>query len=142
MMLVDANVLIYAVNSEAAHHDESKSWLDGSLSGGEPVGFAWIVLLAFWRIVTHPTLFASPLDTESAGAIIEGWLSQPTALIAQPTPRHLSLLRGLLGTEGTGANLVNDAHLGALALEHGATIVSFDTDFARFGGVRHRRPKP
>jgi hypothetical protein len=140
MNIVDANVLIYAVNSESAFHRQSKSWLDRALGESEPVGFAWLVLLAFWRIVTHPSVFAEPIDTETAGTIVETWLSQPAALVVQPTLRHLALLQGLLAPTGTGANLVNDAHLAALSLEHGATIVSYDADFSRFPGIRLQRP--
>jgi hypothetical protein len=140
MMIVDANALLYAVNSDVAWHDESKSWLDRALVGTEPVGFAWLVLLAFWRVATHPAVFASPLDVEVAAEIIEAWINQPAAVIVQPTARHFSVLSGLLGTSGAGANLVNDAHLAALALEYGASIITFDSDFARFAGVRHRRP--
>lgn len=140
MKIVDANALLYAVNADAAHHGEAKGWLDDALTGAEPLGFAWIVLLAFWRVSTHPSVFASPLDVETAGTIIEAWLGQPASVVVQPTPRHLSLLHGLLASNGSGANLVNDAHLAALALEHGATVVTFDSDFSRFEGVRHQRP--
>jgi uncharacterized protein len=139
-MVVDANVLIYAVNSEAVFHEDSKYWLDNALVGGEPVGFSWLVLLAFWRIVTHPSLFAKPLEVESAGSIVEAWVGQPAALILQPTPRHLPILQGLLAGSGAGANLVNDAHLAALAVEHGASVVSYDSDLSRFVGVRTQRP--
>lgn len=140
MNLVDANVLIYAINSEAAHHEEAKRWLDGALVESEAVGFSWIALLAFWRITTHPAVFDQPIDNATAGGIVEAWLDQPAALIVQPTARHLSIIGGLLGSEGSGGNLVSDAHLAALAVEHGATVISFDADFARFRGVSHRRP--
>jgi toxin-antitoxin system PIN domain toxin len=138
--IVDANVLLYAVNSDAAHHEQARAWLDGALVGAETVGFAWVVLLAFWRIATNSSVFAHPLTTDTARAVIEAWLDQAAAVIVEPTPRHLPLLRGLLDEVGTAANLVNDAHLAAIALEHGATIVSFDRDFGRFIGVRHSLP--
>jgi toxin-antitoxin system PIN domain toxin len=140
MMLVDANALIYAVNSDSSWYDDSKAWLDSALVGSEPLGFSWLVILAFWRLSTHPSVFAEPLDVGTAGSIIEAWLSQPAARVIQPTPRHLSVLSGLLTSSGSGANLVNDAHLAALAVEHNATVMTFDSDFARFAGVRHRRP--
>lgn len=139
-MLVDANVLLYAVNSDSAWHEESKNWLDEALGGTEPVGFAWVVLLAFLRLSTHQTVLEHPLEIEVAVPIVEGWLGQPAAVVVQPSARHVTLLGGLLSGVGTAANLVNDAHLGALALEHNATVITFDTDFSRFQGVRSRRP--
>jgi hypothetical protein len=138
--VVDANVLLYAVNPDAPLHERAQTWLDGALSGTETVGFAWSVLLAFLRIGTNSAVFARPLTVEEAIGIVELWLGQPAAVVVDPTPRHLAVLRGLLESTGTAANLVNDAHLAALALEHGAEIVSFDRDFQRFGGVRSSLP--
>ena len=140
MKIVDANVLIYAVNEDSPNHAQARSWLDDALQGAEPVGFAWSVLLAFLRLTTRSGLFPRPLGLDDAARVIEGWLSQPMAVVVEPTRRHLALLRGLLAGTGTAANLVGDAHLAALALEHGATICSFDADFDRFPGVRWRRP--
>lgn len=140
MQLVDANVLLYAVNAEAAHHASARAWLDRALSGQEPVGFAWVVLLAFVRIATRSGAFPQPLHADDAVGVVELWLEQPAATVVEPTPRHAALLRGLLDEAGIGGNLVNDAHLAALALEHGAEIVSFDRDFGRFAGVRARLP--
>lgn len=140
MKLVDANVLLYAVNEDAPHHETAHSWLDGAVRGREAIGFAWIVLLAFLRLTTRPSLFPRPLTLDEAAGVVEGWLDAPPAVVVDPTERHLSLLRGLLGGVGTAANLVNDAHLATLALEHGAEIVSFDRDFERFEGVRWRSP--
>lgn len=140
MQLVDANVLLYAVDRDVPHHDTARGWLDHALAGVEPVGFAWVVLLAFLRLATHPNVFPEPLSVEEATGVVERWLSQPPAVVVQPTGRHLPLLRGLLNDSGAAANLVNDAHLAALALEYGAEIVSFDRDVARFAGVRSRLP--
>lgn len=92
------------------------------------------------RLSTRSGLFPRPLRLDEATRVVEVWLGQPATVIVQPTERHLSLLGGLLGTAGTAANLVNDAHLATLALEHGAEIVSFDRDFERFEGVRWRSP--
>ena len=136
MKIVDANVLLYAVNRDASHHDVARSWLDDALSGREAVAFAWVVLLAFLRLGTSSRVFPKPLPVEGATAVVEFWLDQPASVIVHPTNRHLSLLRGLLHTAGTAANLVSDAHLAVLALEHGAEVVSFDRDFQRFDGVR------
>lgn len=140
MKLVDANVLLYAVNEDAPHHVAARSWLDGASTATEALGFAWIVLLAFLRLSTRSSLFSRPLTLNEATGIVELWLGQPAAVLVQPSERHLSLLRGLLATAGTAGNLVNDAHLAALALEHGAEVVSFDRDFQRFEGVRWSAP--
>jgi toxin-antitoxin system PIN domain toxin len=140
VQLVDANVLLYAVNAESAHHLAARGWLDRALVGQEPVGFAWVVLLAFLRLATRTGVFSRPLGADDALNVVELWLEQPAATVVEPTPRHAALLRGLLDEVGVGGNLVNDAHLAALALEHGAEIVSFDRDFGRFAGVRARQP--
>jgi toxin-antitoxin system PIN domain toxin len=138
--IVDANVLIYAVNGSAEHHPSARRWLDDALSGREPVGFSWTVLLAFLRITTHPAIFPSPLSTREAVAVVRAWLAQPVSLVVEPTLRHVDVLAGLLAEAGTAANLVNDAHLAALALEHDAVLVSFDSDFGRFAGLRREVP--
>lgn len=136
MIIVDANVLIYAVNRDSKQHAAAHAWLDGALSSGEGVGFSWTVLLAFLRLSTNPSVFAEPLTDEQAAQCVESWLAQPAAVVVSPTSRHLGILRGLLRDAGTAANLVNDAHLAALAIEHSARIASFDRDFHRFEGVR------
>lgn len=140
MKVVDANVLLYAVNEDAPPHQRARTWLDDALSGSEPIGFAWVVVLAFVRLSTRAGLFPRPLAFDVAADIIAEWLAQPAAVVIHPTSRHLSLLRGFLSTVGTAANLVNDTHLATLALEHDAEVTSFDTDFARFTGVRWRSP--
>jgi hypothetical protein len=138
--IVDANVLLYAVNTAAPRHAAARSWLDGALAGREPVGFAWTVLLAFLRLTTHPAVFPRPLTVGEATEIVRAWLAQPAAIVVDPTPRHADLLAGLLAEAGTAANLVGDAHLAALALEHDAVLVSFDADFGRFAGLRRETP--
>ena len=142
MRIVDANVLLYAVNRSTAHHPRARSWLDGALAGQETIGFSWSVLLAFVRLATHPAVFARPLTSEEAFAIVRAWLAQPSAVIVDPSPRHVDLVAGFLAEAGTAGNLVNDAHLAALAIEHDAALVSFDTDFARFAGLRREVPAP
>lgn len=139
MQLVDANVLLYAANSDSARHEAARSWLEEALRSPRPVGFAWVVLLAFLRIGTGP-LFPRPLTVAEAFALVDDWLSARNSVVVHPSPRHLDLLRGLLAESGTAANLTSDAHLAALALEHGAEVVTFDRDFARFTGLSWRLP--
>ncbi|MBI2704877.1 MAG: type II toxin-antitoxin system VapC family toxin [Actinobacteria bacterium] len=141
MNLVDANVLIYAVNESDPKHEVSREWLDSALGGPEAVAFSWFVLLAFLRLTTKVGLLPDPLPVADAMATIGLWLDQPPSVVVGPTERHLGVLRGLLLESGTGGNLTSDAHLAALSIEHGATIISHDADFSRFDGVRWRRPR-
>jgi uncharacterized protein len=138
--LVDANVLLYAVNTAVDHHERSRRWLDGTLGDGGPVGLAWLPLLAFIRLATKPGLFPRPLPVEDAFDQVENWLQHPASVIVEPTARHGTVLAGLTREVGTGGNLVSDAHLAALAVEHGASVVTFDADFGRFPGVRAIEP--
>lgn len=140
MLLVDANVLLHAVNERAREHAAARGWVQEALGGGEAVAFAWAVVLAFLRLSTHPAVFPRPLSAGQAAESVERWLGSPPAVTLEPSRRHLPLLRGLLEAAGTAGNLVGDAHLAALALEHGATVVSFDRDLGRFEGLRVRRP--
>lgn len=141
MRLVDANILIYAVNEGSDEHQRSRAWLDAALNGEEPVGFAWVALLAFLRLATHRAVFARPLDVADAIENVRAWLAQPQAVVLEPTSRHADVLAGLLRETGAAGNLVNDAHLAALAIEHNAVLVSLDTDFARFHGLRWEPPQ-
>lgn len=140
MNLVDANVLIYAVNRADPKHEHAREWLDGALGSRETVGFAWITLLAFLRLTTRAGLFPRPLPVPAALAQMKAWLAQPNSLIVEPTARHLELMDGLLAHTGAGGNLVSDCHLAALALEHNATVITYDYDFGRFQGVRWQPP--
>lgn len=142
MKLVDANVLLYAVNTDAAHHERSRRWLDTALSGADTVAFAWVALLAFVRLSTKAELFPSPLTVDGAMARVDDWLGAAPAVVVEPTVDHPRILRNLLDPLGSGGNLVNDAHLAALAIEHRCGIVSFDNDFARFAGVEWTLPPP
>ena len=140
MVIVDANVLLYAVDRASSHHDEARAWLDRSLAGAEAVGLAWLALLAFVRVGTNAAIFPQAMSVENALDQVQAWLSAPAAVVVQPTTRHAEMLRGLLLETGTAGNLTNDAHLAALAIENGADIVSYDRNFARFAGVKHRLP--
>lgn len=140
MLLVDANVLLHAVNADASEHALAREWLERRLRGTEVVAFAWIALLAFVRVGTRAGLLPAPMTPTEAFDHVEQWLAQPNAAVVQPTQRHAAVLRGLLDRAGTAGNLASDAHLAALAAEHGATLVSFDRDFGRFAGIRWRHP--
>lgn len=141
MKLVDTNVLLYVSNPDGAHHGPAKRWLDSSLAGSAPVGFAWLALVGFVRIVTNPRIFDRPVATSRAMDQVDLWLAARSATVLRPGARHAELMRQLLDAVGSGGDLVNDAHLAALALEHRATIVSFDSDFGRFPGVRCETPR-
>lgn len=141
MKIVDANVLINAVNEDSPQHEVARRWLEWALSGGTTVGFAWQSLLTFMRIVTLPGLLPRPMSVLEAAGWIDEWLALEPARLISPTERHPAHLAELMLPLGVAGNLVNDAHLAALAKEHKATVVSFDHDFARFEGVRWELPK-
>ena len=140
MILVDANLLIYAVDADSVSHAPARRWLESTLNAGEEVGLAWVVTLAFLRVTTHPRIMRAPLSPEAAIAYTDGWLERPNVRPVVPGARHWAVLKNLLATSGTAGNLTSDAHLAALAVETGATVYSADTDFRRFAAVRHRNP--
>lgn len=140
MKLVDTNVLLYAVDRSAPRHDQAHAWLSRALGGTEAVGFCWIVVIAFLRLSTHPSIQARPLSAAQAIDLADEWLSRPPAVVLEPAASHLASLRPLLEATGAGGNLVNDAHIAALAREHGARVVTYDNDFDRFDGVRWEMP--
>lgn len=140
MILVDANILIYARVSSFAQHDRARDWLDRQLNGLPRVGLPWASLLAFLRLVTNPRIFEQPEPIVEAWHQVMGWLACDTAWIPQPTERHPEVLRELIAPPGVHGNLVPDAHLAALAMEHGLTLCSTDGDFARFPGLRWLNP--
>ena len=140
MILTDVNLLLYAVDSTSPRHAVARAWLERCLSGTESFALAWSVLTAFVRLSTRPAVFERPLTTTEAFDLGAGWLAQPPVVVVHPTETHHITLRDLLQPLGTAGNLVPDAHLAALALEHGAMIASSDHDFARFAGVRWADP--
>jgi len=140
VILVDANLLIYAYVTSFPQHPQAHGWLDAQLSGDAPVGLPWPSLLAFLRIVTNPRVFERPAHVDAAWRQVTAWLGADVAWIPAPTPRHASVLGSLLGTRGVQAGLVPDAHLAALAIEHGLVLQSTDGDFARFPGLRWHDP--
>ena len=141
MNLVDANVLLYADNEVAAHHRESRSWLTAALSRAEPVLVPWLSVIAYLRVSTLPQIHHYPRSVEGAHQFIRAVLDAPSVITGEPDHRHLDRVAALLSATGIGGNLVNDAHLAALALQYDATVISFDNDFSRFPGVRWERPK-
>ncbi len=140
MKLIDLNVLLYAVNEDAIHHVPVLAWWEQALSGDEPVGLPWVVLLGFLRIATNPDIFPQPLDADTAIGKIDAWLSRDTTRLVHEKDEHWDILRSLLAETGTAGNLTTDAHLAALAISHGAVLISCDTDFARFRGLRWENP--
>ena len=138
MILPDVNVLLHATNHRVAQHRAAKLWLDAALNGNERVGLAWVVLLGFLRISTRPGIFPTPLTILHASNIVRELLASTTAEVVSPGPDHALTLTRLLSSAGTAGNLVTDAHIAALAIEHGAEVVTFDRDFGRFKGLRWR----
>jgi uncharacterized protein len=139
-MLVDANILLYAVDSESVHHEQAATWLSEQLNGNHRVGLPWESLTAFVRIATHPRAAARPMTAADAWELVEDWLAVPTAWVPLPTEQHASVLGSLLTKYRLAGNLVPDAHMAALAIEHGLTLCSADTDFARFSEIRWLNP--
>ncbi len=136
MKILDANLLVYAIDERSPRHEAAHSWLTEQLAGDDTIAFAWNVLLAFLRLSTNPRVFERPLSVDRAFDVVEAWLDQPGSVIVHPGERHPRLVRQLLRPLGTAGNLVADAHLAAIAIEHGAELNSCDTDFARFAGLR------
>lgn len=139
-MLLDANLLLYAIDERFPRHELVEEWLTAQLNGSRRVGFPWQSIAAFLRISTNPRAFTDPLGSEAAWARVEEWLAAPVAWIPVPGPRHASLFGGLLVRHEVTAGLVPDAQLAALALEHGLTVYSADTDFARFTEISWVNP--
>ncbi len=140
MILVDANILLYAEDQDSPQHEQARIWWDAQLSGAAPVCLCWPVLSAFIRIATNARVFERPLSLNRALARTQSWLEQPCTRIINPTERHWTVFQKMLTAGKAVANLVPDAHLAALAKEHGCELISTDADFARFPGIRWRNP--
>jgi len=140
VILVDANVLIYAIDADSPHHPSARRWLEDALSGTTSVGLAWVVILAFLRLTTRPGILKKPLPPERAMTYVDGWLAQPYVRAVTPGEGHWTILRKLLRDSGMAGNLTSDAHLAAVALELGASICSTDGDFERFPGIERVNP--
>lgn len=140
MILVDANLLLYAEDSLSAHHAAARTWWDEQLSGTEPLGLCWLVLTAFVRIATNPRLHQRPLTLDEAFDRVQSWLDQPCVRLLHPTEHHWRFFQQMLRDGNATGNLVTDAHLAAVALEHSCELCSTDSDFARFPGLKWRNP--
>lgn len=140
MKILDVNVLLYAVNRDSPQHGRAKGWLERALSEDEPVALPWVVVLGFLRLSTSPRVFPRPLEVEQALKVVDGWLAHSSVIALAAGEEHWRTLRDLLSESGTAGNLTTDAHLAALAIEHGAELCSTDTDFARFSRVRWSNP--
>jgi len=140
LILVDANILLYAEDSLHSRHQQARSWWDDQLSGTGVVCLCWTVLSAFIRIGTNPRVFEYPLSLEQALARVQSWLDQPCTRVVLPTERHWTVFKQMIMDGQAVANLVTDAHLAALAIEHGCELASTDSDFARFPKLKWRNP--
>lgn len=136
MRMPDVNVLLYAVNADSPQHAAARRWVEASFARAQGIGFAWPALLGFLRLATRSGIFVKPLALDDALGVVDAWLHHPAARVIAPTERHAGLLSSLLLGAGRGGNLVSDAHLAALAIEHGAELGTFDRDFERFAGLR------
>jgi uncharacterized protein len=139
-VLVDANLLLFAVDESSPFHAKARSWLTERLNGSRRVGIPWQSLAAFMRIATHPRASDTPLSPEEAWAFVSEWLARDVVWTPEPGPHYASILGELVSRHQVRGNLVPDAQLAALALEHGLTVCSADTDFARFADVRLENP--
>ena len=140
MILVDANLLLYAYDPNAAEHTSSRRWLEATLSGSQLVRFSWVTLWAFLRITTNPRVFERPLSMAEAEGHVSSWLAQAAVGILEPGERHWDILQQIAREGQASGALVMDAALAAIAIEHGATLCTTDRDFARFPGLKWTNP--
>jgi uncharacterized protein len=140
LILVDANLLLYAENRDAPEHGKAREWWDDQLSGAAPVCLCWPVLSAFLRIATNRRVYARPLSLDEATARVNEWLAQPCVRVVNPTENHWATFREMLRAGKAVGNLVADAHLAALAVEHGCLLCSTDADFRRFPKLKCCNP--
>jgi toxin-antitoxin system PIN domain toxin len=140
VIVIDANILLYAYDSASLDHEAARNWLEDALAGYEAVGLSWVTLLAFLRISTNPRARKDPYSLAEANAIVSQWLDRAIASVVHPGERHWEILKDLLVEGQASGRLVTDAHLAALAIEHGATLCSTDRDFTRFPGLRLLNP--
>jgi toxin-antitoxin system PIN domain toxin len=140
VILLDANLLIYAYDSVAAEHTRARSWLEQGFAGSEDVGLSWVTILAFLRIATSRRYETDPMSTEEAASVVTGWIALPNVVLVSPTEQHWRILSDLLPVSQARGPLIMDAHLAALAIEYGATLCTNDRDFLRFPGLKVEFP--
>jgi uncharacterized protein len=140
VILIDVNILIYASIPTFQQHHAAREWLDRQLSASAPVGLPWLTVLAYLRLATNGRIFKPPVAMATAWQRVSAWLARDVVWMPAPTERHAEVLGKLLAQPGVHGNLVTDAHLAALAIEHGLTLCSTDGDFARFQGLRWLNP--
>jgi uncharacterized protein len=140
VILIDANILVYAYNSSAVQHARAAEWLADALAGTEPIGFSWSVIHAYVRLITNRRILSDPFTMKEAVAVVDESLAQPVAIVLNPGHHYWPAFRDVLLTSPVTGDTVNDAHIAALALEHDATICTADRDFDRFRGVRVINP--
>lgn len=140
MRIVDLNLLLYAVNSDAPRHAEARAWLQDLLNGEETVGLPWVVILGFLRIATNPRVFPGALAASKALQVVDEWLAIENVRLVREKDDHWETLRALIESAGTAGNLTTDAHLAALAISHDAVLCSTDLDFGRFRELRWENP--
>lgn len=136
MRTPDVNVLVYATNLDAPQRSAAARWIEEAFRDPAGIAFTWHALAGFLRLSTQRRIVSSPLSVETALRVVDEWLAHPHARIVHPTDRHGAVLGRLLIGAGRGGNLVSDAHLAAVAIEHGAVLGTFDADFERFAGLR------
>jgi toxin-antitoxin system PIN domain toxin len=140
VILLDANLLIYAYDSVAAEHTRARSWLERRFASSESTGLSWITILAFLRIATSRRYESDPMSTDEAAFVVSGWIALQNVVLVSPTERHWRILHDLRPRSQARGPLIMDAHLAALAIEHGATLCTNDRDFLRFPGLKVEFP--
>jgi uncharacterized protein len=140
VILVDANILLYAEDSTSSRHEAARTWWDAQISGASPVCLCWTVICAYIRIGTNARVFDRPLSLDQAFSRVQSWLDQPCVRIIAPTARHWTVFQEMLSAGQAVGNLTTDAHLAALALEHGCELASSDADFSRFPRLKWKNP--
>ena len=141
MIIVDANVLLYAYNPASQHHAACRGWLESALNGSEQIGFPWQTILAFVRIATNPRVFTRPLGAVEAASIVDDWFACPQAVCVEPADGYWEMLKVQLADAQVAGPLVTDAALATLARQHGARLCTTDRDFSRFAGLKTIDPR-
>lgn len=140
MIVVDTNILLYAINSADPRHAKASEVLESAFRSGDSIGLPWMVLVSFLRLSTSRSVFPSPLTAREAADVVDSWLDQSAVTTLEPGPDHWKVMSRLIAETGRAGDLVNDMHIAALAIERGAELLSADTDFARFRGLRWTNP--